>query len=127
MSKWSEMEVRELDVALAADGQDITLRRFIGTTNRTNIDVQCRAFVRLYTPQQLTPNTIQGDTKVILSPTEIIAAQWPGAGQTPTAADARVPRKGDQVIVAGTPRNVEAGYPIYLDDQLVRLELQVRG
>lgn len=120
------MEVRELNEALSIDGQDIVLRRFSGTTNRTNIDVQCRAFVRHYTAKELTPNTVQGDTLVIMSPSEIIAAGWPGT-QPPSATDARVPRKGDQVIVAGTPRNVESGYPIYLDNDLVRIELQVRG
>jgi hypothetical protein len=38
-----------------------------------------------------------------------------------------VPRKGDQVLVVGTPRNVESAYPIYIDNDLVRIELQVRG
>lgn len=126
MSATSEMEVRELNSALAADGQDITLRRFSGTTTRTNIDVQVRAFVRHYEAKELTPATVQGDTKIIMSPTEIIAAGWPGA-EPPGAADARVPRRGDQVLVVGTPRQVQNAYPIYIDNDLVRIELQVRG
>jgi hypothetical protein len=119
------MEIKELDRSLAADGEDFVLRRVTGTSNPSNTDVTCRGFIRLFTPDELTPNIIQGDTRIILSPTQIEAANWPGVSAG--ALDARVPRRGDKAVVQGRVRNIEAAAPIYLDGVLVRLELQVRG
>lgn len=126
----AQFEVIELDKSLLVDGEDVTLRRVVGTTNQVNIDVVCRAFVRRYQAQELAGTIIQGDSQLILSPSQIIAAQWPG-GLSPTASDAaldhRVPRKDDKVVVQGKTRNVEMAAPIYVANELVRIELQVRG
>jgi hypothetical protein len=122
---WALMEIQELDRSLAADGEDFTLRRVTGTTSQTNTDVTCRGLVRAYTPEELTPTVIQGDSRIILSPTQIEAASWPGVSAG--ALDARVPRRGDKALVQGRVRNIEAAAPIYLDGILVRIELQVRG
>lgn len=127
----AQQEVIELDKSLVVDGEDIVLRRIVGSVNQTNVDVVCRAFVRRYQAKELIPGSIiQGDSHIIMSPTQIIAAQWPG-GEPVVASDAaldrRVPRKGDKVIVQGKPRNIETAEPIYIDTDLVRLELSVRG
>ena len=126
----AQREVAELDKSLAVDGEDFILRRVIGATHQTNIDVLCRGFVRRYRAQELTTVIIQGDSNIIMSPTQIIAAQWPG-GTPVTASDAaldhRVPRKNDKVVLQGKVRNIETAEPIYIANELVRLELQVRG
>ena len=129
MSRVSEMEVRELDKSLRVDGQDIVLRRLVGTTNQIAVDVRCRAFVRSIAATVTTPAVIQANMKIIMSPTEIINEQWPGGEPEvpPRLDDPRVPRRNDQVIVAGALANVMDCDPIYLANDLIRLELLVRG
>lgn len=122
--------VEALDRSLARSGEDIILRRTVGTTNQINIDVGCRAKVRGYQPQELVGSIIQGDSLVIISPTQIERAQWPGGRpikSTPDLTDPRVPRNSDAVIIAGRQRSVQAATPFYVDGELVRIEMQVRG
>lgn len=120
----------DLDQFLAADGQDVILRRLTGTTNQVAVDCPCRAFVRGYQPKELAGGIIQGDTHVILSATDIIRAQWPGGEPVtnpPTATDPRVPRKGDRVIIEGKARTVEYASPTSVNGILHRIDLTVRG
>lgn len=114
-------EIDALDKSLARAGQTVTLRRLPTT------DVICPASIRGYTPQELTSNITQQDSKVILSPTQINAAIWPGT-QVPTLPDIRIPSKnrGDLCEINGVFRTVQAGVGIYVQDVLVRIELQVR-
>ena len=76
---------------------------------------------------------LQGDSKVTLSAAEIEAKGWPGpiaSAEPPnerTNRDRRIPRKGDDVTIEGTVRNIEVATPYYLDGVLVRIELEVRG
>jgi hypothetical protein len=130
MSRVSLMEIAQLDSALADAGEDFVLRRVIGTTNQTNVDVTCRGFIRSYGPEELTTNIIQGDSRIILSPTQINAASWPGAAppvEFGAAQDPRVPRRGDKAVVQGRVMNIQNTSPIYVDNVLVRIELQIRG
>lgn len=123
-------EIAELDASLALDGEDIIIRRIVGTTHQTTIDVVCRAFVRLYKPTEVAGTIIQGDSNVILSPTQINDAQWPGGlpvAGSEMAFDQRVPRHNDKAIIRGKVRNIEAAAPIYMNNELVRIELVVRG
>ncbi len=120
----------DLDQFLAADGQDVILRRITGTTNQVAVDCPCRAFVRGYQPKELAGGIIQGDTHVILSATDIIRAQWPGGEAVtnpPAATDPRVPRKGDRVIIEGKARTVEYASPTSVNGILHRIDLTVRG
>lgn len=117
--------IRDLDTALATDGEDIELHRLIGT-QAIPIKVTCRAFVRGYAPSQLSGEIIQGDSSVIISPSEIIRSGWPGSS-TQKASDKRVPLKNDKCLIAGRIRNIEAVAPIYIDGELVRIDMHVRG
>lgn len=122
-----ESLIADLDAALAEAGEDVVLQRLTGT-QQIPFSVTCRAVVRGYTPEELVAGSgiVQGDSKVILSPTEIERAQWPGA-QPQSTGDKRVPRVKDVLIVQGKPRNVMAAMPFYVAGELVRIELQVRG
>lgn len=124
----AEQAVADLNAALASDGEDIEVRRQVGT-QLIPIGVDCRAFVRGYRADELTGGIIQTDRKVILSPTQIIANGWPGpnSSATPTDRDRRVPIKGDKAVIAGRVYNIEASAGLYIDNALVRIELQVRG
>lgn len=120
--------VADLDSTLADIGEDITLQRLVGT-QEIPIGVDCRAFVRGYAPDELVGAIMQNDRQLVISPTEIINEGWPGpnSSATPTDRDRRVPIKGDRVIIQGKKHSVEAATGIYVRDELVRIEMRVRG
>ena len=105
----AEQAVADLNAALAADGEWIELWRETGT-QKIPFKVRCRAFVRGYAAQELVGEIARTDSKVIMSPTEILRVGWPGPNSsvTPTDQDRRVPRKGDAAVIAGRKRAVEA-------------------
>lgn len=132
MSDAADREIADLNMSLAADGEWITIRRLFGT-QLVPVSVTCRAFVRTISAEELVAGISQESSNIILSPSEIIAQGWPGPW-TPSAAeqvnpgtDRRVPRKGDKAIIKNRTRNVEVSKPIYVDDELVRIELRVLG
>lgn len=120
--------VADLDAALAEDGEEIILRRVIGAAN---IDVKVQANVRLVSQQEeLVAGTTQDDIKVIISPTQIAAAQWPGGG-VDAAAPFNVarshPKKGDKLIYQGRAYRVEQAISIKVAGQVVRIEMLTIG
>jgi hypothetical protein len=115
------LEIAALDEALATVGEDIVLRRVNGEDpNTTNVDVTCRAVVRTFEPEELVGGIAQTVSRVIISPTEINAVGWPESGPN-------IPRRLDQVIIAGRIKDIEAVDPIYVGGRLVRIELRVLG
>lgn len=125
----AEQAIADLDAALAADGEWIELWHETGAET-IPFKVRCRAFVRGYRAQELVGGIIETDSKVVISPTEIMRAGWPGPNSsvTPTDQDRGVPRKGSAyVVIAGRKRAVEAAGPFYLGGELVRIELRVLG
>jgi hypothetical protein len=122
-------EVAALDRAVARAGETITLRRTTGTTPSASFDVVLVALVRGYKPSELISGSgiVQGDSLIILSPTALDRAQWPG-GQSPTTkGDVRIPRTTDAIIRQGISRTVISANPFYARGQLIRVEVQVRG
>jgi hypothetical protein len=122
--------IAALDQALASAGQDVVLRRIVGRApNTLNVDVTVRAVVRPFQSHELVGGISQTDSRVIMSPTQIANAQWPG-GQpaSSTVAIPSLPQVNDKIIVDGRVRNVEAPVnPISLNGTLVRIELRVSG
>jgi hypothetical protein len=121
-------EIDALDRALKRTGQTITLRKINGTAGLNPTDlVGIPAAIRGYTPEELTSDITQQDSKVIISPTQINTAVWPGI-QVSGQADIRIPSKnrGDLCFVNGVKRAVQAAVGIYVQDVLVRIEAQVR-
>lgn len=107
--------IADLDAAVRDWGETITLRRVTGTA-LIALDVDVRACVRGYAPAELVANIKQGDSKVIVSPTEMKRAQWTWP-----------PRVGDRAVIGGKVRAVEEANPITMGGELVRIELRVRG
>lgn len=112
--------IASLDRALAQQGQDIVLQRF--TTDSEGVqsivaEALCRAVVTGGgSPQELVPMPGESpNTMIIMSPTGLIAAAWPG-----------LPLKDDRVLIEGVPNNIEVVTPRLVNNQLVRIELQVR-
>lgn len=118
-----DQQIDMLDRFLATDGLQVRLSRSI---DGIPISVNCQAFVRKYKPEELTGTIIQGDSSMILSPTQIVAAAWPEA-QPVNTPDNRVPVVGDIVLFGGVPRAVRAATPAYNNGTLIRLDVQIRG
>lgn len=122
--------IASLDDALAEAGTTIKLRRIIGASpNQTWVDVTLPASIRSPTAEELVAGFLQTDSVVILSPTSILAAQWPG-GQPPGQIHPELPKGGtggDKVFVLGTPRQVEAVNPVEVGGVVARIELRVKG
>jgi hypothetical protein len=119
-------EIDSLNDFLADNGQEVRLSRYFGTVNQSVSSVSAMAFVRDYKPNELTAGIIQGDSLAYMSSSEIDAVGWPG-GIEPQAGDARVPVKGDRILINGIERGVESCSPVYIGEVLVRLNIQVRG
>jgi hypothetical protein len=104
-------------------GQDVTLQRLSAPTLAVSASVSVRAHVVDFAPKDLDGSIgLQiGDSKVIMSSTEVVDAAWPAAGESP------IPRKGDRIVVAGRTRTVLYGYAgPYVAGELVRINLVIR-
>jgi hypothetical protein len=125
--------IAALDNALAQAGEDIILRRVVGTApNQVNIDVKCRARVNAATVQQIVAGIPATDLNVIISPSEINAAQWPGGtvpALPPFNLDQRIPRiTTDKALMRGQqPRAVAFVDPKFINGDLVRIDFRVTG
>lgn len=100
-----------LDTALASAGEDIVLRRQIAAgSNIANIDVTCRARVDTVGADEIAGTIAVSDLKIIMSPSEILAAQWPGGVPVypvTNVSDPRIPRITDFVIARGKQRQIK--------------------
>ncbi len=118
-----------LDRMLAQYGEPCDLQRTVSGTVRS---VALRASIRDYRPAELLGGAgLQaGDSHVVISTSEIDAAQWPSAVALAeaTAGDPRIPIKGDKIITSnGRVRIVQAAWPApYVDGELLRIELSIR-
>lgn len=121
--------VDDLDAELADDGEEIRLRRVIGTTTQSNVDVDVIAAVRGLNPDELVGSITQDELMCIFSPTQINRAQWPGGQPITATDDPRVPSKnrGDKAYVRGKWRTVQWGVGKYPHGELVRIEMRVSG
>jgi hypothetical protein len=121
-----------LDAALASAGEDIVLRRQIASgSNVANIDVTCRARVDTVGADEIAGTIAVSDLKIIMSPTQILAAQWPGgvpAYPVSNASDVRIPRITDFVIARGKVRQVKMVDPKIIGaDGWCRVNMVVAG
>lgn len=116
-----------LDRALARKGETITLRRQTGGSLQNFAETTCKAFVRGYTSSDLVGGISQNESLVIMSPTAIFDLQWPASPAAGATADARIPVKGDRVVIQGRVRVIEAVGQFFIGDELARLELRVKG
>jgi len=124
-------EIAALDDALALAGEDAILRRVVTRSNvKVNSDVTCRAAVRGVSAEQIMGTIAATDLNVILSPTQITAAAWPGQDDsTPggSTVNQALPRITDFVVVQGKPRQVKVSKPIYVGGVWCRTDLVVAG
>lgn len=126
--------IAALDSALAGYGEDIILRRVVGTApNQVNIDVKCRARVDSLSDKQLAAGIPSNELNVIISPTQVRNAQWPG-GQVPALPpfdlDQSIPRAGltDKILMRGQqPRAITFVDAKIIGGEWVRADIRVSG
>ena len=89
--------IAALDRALAQTGEDIILRHVFGIApNQTSADVKCRAKVTAISAEQSVAGILATTFDIIMSPTQIKAAWWPGATLPqlpPFDVDQGIPRR----------------------------------
>lgn len=124
MSVSPQQFIADLDASLA-NREVVRLVRRTGSVISYSVD--CPARVRDYRPDELIGNIDQGTSEVVISSTQIIEKGWPGPATTSAAGDRRVPVKGDLCIIQQRPRNIQAAVPVYIQGELVRINLQVEG
>jgi len=88
-------------------------------TSVTMHDVAVRIRADDYQPDELVGGIMQGETKVILSPTQILAAAWPGPQDWP--------RIGDTIVIDGRERRILSAPPKQIDGTVVRIDMRVAG
>jgi hypothetical protein len=126
--------IAALDQALAIAGEDVILRRTVGVApNDASVDVSCRARVTAVSTEQIQAGIAATELNVILSPSQITAAQWPGGtlpALPPFNVDQRIPRAGvtDKILMRGQPpRAITHVDPQIIGGELVRINLRVQG
>lgn len=129
----AEELIAALDAALLAGvHENVILRRIVGKSpNTQNIDVSCIARVDAASLEQIASGIAQADLNIIMSPTQINEAQWPGGTVPqlpPFNVDQRVPRENaDKMIVRGRLRTVAFVDPKMWEREIVRINLRVTG
>ncbi len=115
--------ITTLDRHLASRGQNVTLRRRIGTGN-TFVDLTVRARLKGYRAENITGAVKVTDSEFVFSPTPILAAgsAWPGA-----AGGERWPKIGDWLVVNGVSRSIAQTQPVVIGGAVVRIEGRVLG
>lgn len=124
----------QLDRRLDQRGESVVLRRRTTAGSKiTNVEGTIPAIVRALTMEQLVGNVTQQTFFVIVSPTHILRAQWPG-GRVPAAAgslvspvDQSIPVTGDKLVLRGRERAVERVAPVFDQGELIRIELTATG
>jgi hypothetical protein len=120
MSLTAAETIARLDDGLVRAGGIITLRRVVGTRDPVNVDVDLPAGVRGGASVEIGGGIYEGGINVILSPTGIAAAGWPGTDET-------LPKRMDRVIFAGAVYTVGPVTPFFMGETLVRIELSAKG
>lgn len=118
--------ITELDASLDEVGQDVILRRVGAPTQ----DVTVRVVLRAFRPEELVGGITQKDVLVILSPTQIRDANWPGTidmGVAPFNPPVWMPKTNDKIIALGRQYNVTYVKPFVVNDEVVRIELTATG
>lgn len=128
-----------LDRWIARHGEPMELVRTVGTSTRTTNRVNCRGIVKTFGVEQLIGGLTQTNYLVILSPTDLRKAQWPGgrgpatvaggnlpSGTTPPK-DYVIPMISDSVVFRNKSNAIGTVNAIYDGDELIRIELKVTG
>jgi hypothetical protein len=117
-------ERAKLDKQLVRKGQNMVLKRRIGTSN-SYATITLRASVRGNRGVPMIGTITQQFHEIIASVSQLLAADpavWPGAANGPLW-----PQANDTVVLYGRDKQISAATPILLNDEPVRVEITVGG
>jgi hypothetical protein len=124
-----------LDRFLKRHGEPVWLQRQVGTAGAiTRVRVEIKAWVKSMMEDQMIASITQQNYMVIVSPTELFKAKWPG-GQPPSpdtfgiidASDRRIPETTDAIYIRGKPRTIKNVQPVFDGGSCIRIELNCVG
>ncbi|MCE7028929.1 hypothetical protein [Jiella avicenniae] len=107
----AQHEIAKLDRQLAAKGEPVVFKRVVFETG-TEQDVPTRAFIRGATPEEIAAGIDVHTSRIVLSPTGLSGF---------------IPKEGDQLLVAGSPRSVTVAETRRIGEHIVRFDLQAAG
>jgi hypothetical protein len=110
-----------IDTRCAQYGEQVTFTRYTGQGSGRTVQATAttQAVIVPYGAKELIGGIIQGDVRVIFSPTGLNAAGWPNGAQSLVA--------GDQFSMRGRIWKIQSIDMRMMGTQPVRFELQVRG
>lgn len=122
-------EIVALDAALDRAGEDVVLSRVVKRSGvNVAATVTCRAAVRAVRSDEIVGAMKITDMTVVISPTQIVAADWPGQDDNATVGvDKHIPRVTDSVTIQGKPKQIIAAKPIFVGGVWVRTDMVVSG
>lgn len=132
MTRAQEM-IAALDRALLRAGHDVVLQKSPAPSAAQTVvpadSITARGLLRNigrgYASNEIAGNVAQGDKVIIISPSEIAASTWLGGASAPR--NTKLPIKGVRAVIDGATYSVNSVEPFYVQNALVRIELQARG
>jgi hypothetical protein len=110
--------IANLDRALGRAGQSVQIQRPGGAVNNPTVfsaTADCRA--------QVVASGV-GTSAITVSPTDLLnSPTWPEQ-DAPAIGDALLPRKTDKIFVNGLQRTIQNVHPRYIDDVLIRVDIE---
>lgn len=128
-----------LDRQLRLHGEPCELIRTVGSSTQTKNRVNARCIVKTFAAEQLIGGITQTNYLLLLSPTDLRRAGWPGARGPATVAggnlpsgdrppkDFVIPTSNDAVYFRGSQKVIGQASAVYDGDEVVRIELKVTG
>ncbi|QIG92884.1 hypothetical protein [Bradyrhizobium sp. 6(2017)] len=122
-----------LDRQLRLRGEAVQLQRQVGTTTQSLTKADVRGVVKTLGIQQLIGGISQTNYTVIISPTDLRRAGWPGAitAAIPSGLvsnkDNAIPTISDKMWFRGAIKTISRADAIYDGDECVRIELTCTG
>lgn len=108
--------IADLDASLVRAGETVTVRRYTAPsgTPRPKIEAEdVPASVRAVKPEEMVGDIKATHSRVVLSPTGLTSL---------------LPlKKDDKIVIQGRERNIDHPGPIFVQGQLVRMNLMVAG
>jgi hypothetical protein len=123
-----------LDRQIRLHGEEVQLIHTVGSSTQTNTRAQIRGIVKTLGIEQIIAGITATNYMVIISPTDLRRAAWPGAvavaaasGIPISARDAVVPTTADKITFRGAQKAISKVDAIYDGDECVRIELTCVG
>ena len=125
--------LQRLDRQMRLRGEKVQLIRTIGASTQSRVRANIRGIVKTLGIAQLIGGITQTNYIVIISPTDLRRAGWPGANTatippgTTSNKDGVIPPPSDAMVFRASQKAISRADAIYDGDECVRIELSCIG